>query len=621
MCGILGIFNTRPLKIPYQKIAHALGLMQHRGPDTSLLTFFTDYGNITVARDSDLSYIPPAYGVLGHNRLAIIDRSARGNQPMPFGECWMAYNGEIYNYKNLRAILQEQGETFLSNSDTEVLLTQYQYDGPDMLHKLNGMFAFAIWDNAHKQVFLARDRYGIKPLYYTRLQDGAFALASEVKSLVALPGFDKTLDYTALSEHLSFQNTLGNKTLFRSVRILEPGHWARFDVENEALRIQKYWEPVFSPEPALDAHKAIEAFRHLMLEAVQGQLAGDAPIGSFLSGGLDTGVITTLAAQKLPHLDTYTAGFETTDVSAEEQLFDERETARRMAERLQTQHHEISIGPQMMPELLKQVVWHLDDFRAGISYQNYVISQIVQKDVTVVLSGVGGDELLAGYPWRYQPLLEIQPGDFPAHYYQVWQRLLTDQEKESLCSPCVQKELADFSTQERFQEVLADCKAETPLEKALCFDMKTFMHGLLIVEDRLSMAHSVESRVPFLDNRLVDFCLKLPSEFKLRASGLTEPVSKWLLREAFKGDLPDCVLTQQKQGFTPPDASWYRLHHRPFIESVLLSSTALERNLFEPGALKNILDTHWSGARNHRFLIWSLLCLEQWQRLFVDVSP
>lgn len=618
MCGIFGVVHSETLPIAPDVFARALGLLQHRGPDCSLLTFFTEHGNITASAQSDLSYIPPASAVLGHNRLAIIDRSSRGNQPMPFGDCWIAYNGEIYNYKNLRAILQEQGNTFFSDSDTEVLLTQYQYDGPSMVHKFNGMFALAIWDNARKRLFLARDRYGVKPLYYTRLANGAFAFASEIKALVSLPGFDKTLDYQALSEHFTFQNTLGDKTLFKSVRILEPGHWALFDANEQTLQLERYWEPVLEPISSMSEKQAAEAFRHLMEEAVHAQLLGDVPIGSFLSGGLDTGVITTIAAAKRPGLHTFTAGFETTDVSPEEQRFDERQAAREAAQQFQTQHHEIQIDHQAMPALLREVVWHLDDFRVGISYQNYVVSEAVGNNVTVVLSGVGGDELLAGYPWRYQPLLELPMQEFDRHYYQVWQRLLADSEKENLFASHFKKELSGFSTQDSFNAVLADCKAEAPLGKALCFDMKTFLHGLLIVEDRLSMAHSVESRVPFLDNRLVDFCLILPTDMKLRLSNTGGPVSKWILRESFKNSLPLSMLTQRKQGFTPPDASWYRQHHRAFIEGVLLSDTALERNLFEPNALKNILEEHWSGARNHRFLIWSLLCLEQWFQLFVD---
>lgn len=622
MCGIFGIVHSETLPISPERLADAFGLMSHRGPDCSLLTFFTEHGNITVARDSDMSYIPPAYAMLAHHRLAIIDRSAKGNQPMPFGECWMTYNGEIYNYKNMRAILQEQGNSFLSDSDTEVLLTQYQYDGPDMVQQLNGMFAFGLWDNAKKHLVLARDRYGIKPLYYTRLKNGALAFASEVKALVALPGFDKTLDYTALSEHLTFQNTLGDKTLFQSARLLEPGHWARFDVESGQLHIQKYWEPVFEPNNRLKEAKAIETFYGYFEEAVKRQLVGEVSIGSFLSGGLDTGAITAIASQQLPHLHTYTAGFDTAGVSSEEQLFDERIAARAMSAQFKTHHHEIQIGPDAFPQRLANVVWHLDDFRAGISYQNELISQAVRQDVTVALSGVGGDELLAGYPWRYEPLLALAPKQFNTHYYQVWQRLLNDSEKENLWSSSIKSSLKGFSTQTQFENILNQCKAESPLDKALCFDMKTFLHALLIVEDRLSMAHSVESRVPFLDNTLVDYCLTLPSKFKLHptSNSSDSATSKWILKQAFQGTLPDSVINQRKQGFTPPDASWYRLYHRDFIEKLLLSKTALERHLFEPKALRAILEDHWQGKRNHRFLIWSLLCLELWQRFFVDVD-
>ncbi len=621
MCGIFGLIATKEkqsegLAISPARIARALRLMTHRGPDCSRLSFFSPQGAITVsASNSDLSYIPTPYAALGHNRLSIIDLSENANQPMPHGELWLSYNGEIYNYKDLRAVVEEQDYTFQSQSDTEVLLALYAVFGVEMVHRLNGMFAFGLWDNAHKQLFLARDRYGIKPLYYTFLADGTFAFASEIKALAALPGFDKTLDYTALSEHLTFQNTFGGKTLFKNIRMLEPGHWARLNAETGEFIVQRYWEPVFNPQNNLTESDIIEQLRYTFEQAVNRQLVGDVPIGSFLSGGMDTAAITAIATGTIPQLHTFTAGFNVQDIEGEERLFDESVVSRELAAQLHTRHHEMLIESNAMTACLPHVVWHLDDFRAGISYQNYLVSRMVQESVTVVLSGVGGDELFAGYPWRYEPLLELEANEVNEHYYQSWVRLLSESEKRSLWAEPLQVALNGFSTRDSFDAVFANCKAEHPLDKALCFDMQTFLHGLLVVEDRLSMAHSVESRVPFLDNTLVDFCLTLPWHTKLR-----DGTAKWILKEALRGLLPDAVLQRRKQGFTPPDASWYRTLMRPYIEELVLSPQALDRGLFQPSALRQILDAHFNGERNHRFLIWSLMCLEWWQRFFVDAD-
>jgi asparagine synthase (glutamine-hydrolysing) len=625
MCGLLGLVacgEEAVISRSTERVARSLKLLKHRGPDRSRMTVFTPHrSSVTVSADSDLSYLPPAQVILGHNRLSIIDLSNKANQPMPYGDLWLVYNGEIYNYKDLRALMEEQDFSFSSESDSEVLLAMYEAYGPEMVHRLNGMFAFAIWDVDRKSLFMARDRYGIKPLYYTRLPNGEFAFASEVKALLTL-GADKSLDVQALSEHLTFQNMFEGRTLLKSVRMLEPGHWARLDADSGELFVQKYWEPVFAPDGTQSANWADEV-RHVFEDAVSSQLVGEVPIGSFLSGGMDTGAITAVTTRTLPNLHTFTAGFDLSGVEGDERLFDERLVSRELANHLQTRHHEMMISPDAMPACLPQMVWHLDDFRAGISYQNYLVSRMVAQHVTVVMSGVGGDELFAGYPWRYEPMLSFDSGNSPAfadQYYQSWTRLLSEEEKQSLFTPDLWRHLEGFSTRDSFKRVLKGCKAEHPLDKAMCFDMKTFLHGLLVVEDRLSMAHSVESRVPFLDNRLVDLGLTLPAETKLKRLADGQTASKWILREALRGLLPEEVLTRRKQGFTPPDATWYRGQTRRYIEDLLLSDQALQRGLFRPDTLRGLLESHFNGQRNHRFVIWSLMCLEWWHRLLIDPS-
>ncbi len=630
MCGILGVFASsgETLSTPLTSIVHALELLHHRGPNHAQLSFFPKNGYpFTFSLPYAPTDLPPLTGVLGHTRLAILDQSEQGHQPMQLfrdTRFWIAYNGEVYNYRELRKALEQQGYVFTSQSDTEVLLALYIAEGPDMIRRLNGMFALAIWDHREQTFFMARDRYGIKPLYYTRLQNNAWALASELKSLLTLPGCSKALDACGLYEHLTFQNTFLDRTLVKDIHLLEAGHWAKLDTRSNTLTQTRYWDPLFEEAPysMRGVSQQIEELRHLLEQAVQRQLIGEVPIGSFLSGGMDTGSLTALATRQIPCLNTFTGGFDVTGVSPDESGFDEREAARKLAEQLGTRHHELLVHPSDLEASMPQVVWHLDDFRAGISYQNYLVNRMASQHVTVVLSGVGGDELFAGYPWRYQPVLSAQtPQAFEETFYPITIRLLNDAQKNQLLSPAFLQSLQGYTSLDSFRNVMVGNLAEHPLHKALYFDMKTFLHGLLIVEDRLSMAHSLEARVPFLDNALVDFCLKLPAEAKLAPSVDGQTVtSKWILKEALRGLLPDEVLFRKKQGFTPPDASWFRGPSKAYIEQVLLEKRTLERGLFEPSVLKNLLNQHFTGQQNHRFLIWSLLCLEWWQRLFLDVS-
>lgn len=558
-------------------------------------------------------------GFFGHTRLNIVDLSERAGQPMAFGHLQISYNGELYNYRELRRELEAGGYTFRSDSDTEVILSMYHRDGPAMLPRLNGMFAIAIWDDAKRELFLARDRYGIKPLYVTNPDIGLpwLGFASELKSLLALPGVPRDLDMNALYEHFTFHFSLGDKTLVNAIRHLSPATWATYDAVTGSFQTRRYWEPVFA-EPVFARRKLTSIkneLRDVFETAVASQLIGDVPIGSFLSGGMDTGAISTIATRQLTGMHTFSCGFDVTDVSREEQRFDERMDAIRLARRLGTEHHEMTLESDAITRVFPEMIWYLDDFQAGISYQNYLVNAMVKDHVTVVLSGLGGDELFAGYPWRYQPMLSAKNPE--ATYYQWWERILTDREKQRLFTPAVLSGLKNPSSRAGFTEVYDSIQAEHPLHKALGFEMRTFMRALLIVEDRLGMAHSVEARVPFLDNHLVDFCLGLPADAKLEQGG-DGPAGKWILRNAFKGLLSDDILTRRKQGFTPPDASWYRGPVKAFIGETLLSRRSLERGIFQPAVLRQVLSDHFDGRRNHRFLIWSLLCLEWWQRLFLD---
>lgn len=572
-----------------------LSLIRHRGPD--------DEG----------VWVSGSIG-LGHRRLSIIDLSPRGRNPMPNedGTVWITFNGEIYNHRQLRQTL-DRSHRFRSETDTEVLLHLYEERGVEAIGELNGMFAFALWDAPRRRLVLGRDRFGVKPLYYTRLGD-TLAFASEVKAFLALPDFSATPDPDALAEHLTFLNTLGDTTLFAGVKLLPAGHV--LICEDGQISTKAYWDLRFEPDegPGLDEWAA--RVREQFEGAVTRQLMSDVPLGAYLSGGIDTGAITAVATRALPRMHTFTCGFDLPDGASDlEQHFDERVHARELAVKLDTIHHELELGPDAMAPALPRVLWHLDEPRVGISYQVYYTAAMIRRHVTVVLSGVGGDELFAGYPWRYQPVLDAAPGDREAALYQQSIRALTDEEKCELFTPSMHRALGTISTRDRFRPLFAASGDADPLHAALYADFKVFLHGLLLVDDKLSMAHSLEARVPFLDNDLVDLVRRIPARHKLNAGR-----SKIVLKEALHGLLPDHILERRKQGFTPPDESWYR-KNPDFIRDLILGGRAMDRGYFEPAALSGILDDHLRGRRNHRFLLWWFMCFEWWNRLFVDREP
>lgn len=595
MCGIAGLCDLSGRPASAVRVREMCDLIAHRGPD-----------------DSGVWASGPT--ALGHRRLSIIDVSPRGRNPMANEDesVWLVFNGEIYNHRDLRRTLDRE-HRFRSETDSEVLLHLYEERGIECLADLNGMFAFALWDAPRRRLVLARDRFGVKPLYYTRLGD-IIAFASEAKAFLALPEFVAAPDPAAMAEYLTFFNTFGDATLFTGVKLLPAGCF--LVCENERVALGKYWDLQFAPDdgPSLDdwAVRVREQFEG----AVTRQLMSDVPLGSYLSGGIDTGAISAVAARSIPSMHTFTCGFElpagATDL---ERHFDERDQARELARDLGTLHHELELGQAAMAPALPRVVWHLDEPRVGISYQVYYTAEMIRRHVTVVLSGVGGDELFAGYPWRYQPILDAAPDARESEHYRQSIRGLTDDEKRALFTPALNRSLGGLSTRDRFHAVVADAGDCDPLHRALYADFKVFLHGLLLVDDKLSMAHSVEARVPFLDNRLVELVAQVPARFKLQAGR-----SKVVLKQALRGLLPDDILRRRKQGFTPPDESWYR-QDPAFIRGLILGPRALSRGYFEPSALGAILEDHVSGRRNHRFLLWWLMCFEWWNRLFVDREP
>lgn len=612
MCGIAGLYQFNGGTFERGLLKKMGDSIAHRGPDDHRYLCWTPTKGHVLYRHEISNPMQAAVLGFAHRRLAIIDVSG-GHQPMPNADetCWVCYNGEIYNHLDLRQMLMQRGYTFQTNSDTEAILHLYESSDVEELSLLNGIFAFALWDSNKRELFLVRDRFGIKPLYYA-VHDGKLAFASEIKALLQIPNFPRRPDPITISEHFTFQNHFGDRTFLQDVKLLPPGMWLRCSADGQ-IRTGTYWEMQIGDFHTHDANAIAEELRFHFERAVNRQLMSEVPVGTFLSGGMDTGSISAVAVRQIPSIHTFTCGFDLPyQTDSLEQYFDESAEAFALADLLGTQHHEIRLNSTHNFAVMPQVAWALDEPRLGISYQNWYTSRLVRDYVTVVLGGSGGDELFAGYPWRHNIALE-NSNDFNVAYYQQWIRFFDDEAKTDLFSDWLNHETAHFSTYDSFLSVINQAKTDDTLSKALYFDFKTFLHGLLVVEDKLSMAHSIESRVPFLDNDFVDFTLKIPGHLKLK-----DGKGKYILKRAMQGLLPEETLMRRKQGFTPPDATWYQGELREQVENLILGEQALSRPYFKPTTLRKIVDEHMAGQKNHRFLLWSLMIFEWWNRLFID---
>ena len=617
MCGVTGLINLDGASVSPVILKKMTDAIAHRGPD------------------GEGHWIEENIG-LGHRRLAIIDLSSAGHQPKVSADNrWvLSYNGEIYNYRELRADLEAEGLWFRSQTDTEVVLYALAHWGIKALLKFNGMFALALWDRKEKSLLIARDRYGIKPLYYAR-QGNRFAFGSEQKAITAHPEFQKRLNKQALLEYFTFQNIFTNQTLLDDVYLLPAGHYAIFNGKKIQMSCHQYWDYRFrEPEHDVDKKEYLEELDRLFNQAVNRQLVGDVELGAYLSGGMDSGSITAIAAQQFPNLKSFTVGFDLSSASGLELAFDERATAESMSARFKTEHYEMVLKAGDMERCLPNLAWHLEEPRVGQSYPNYYAAKIASKFVKVVLAGSGGDELFGGYPWRYYRAANAQSfEEYIDHYYLYWQRLVSNTQLKQIFAP-IWSEVEHVWTRDIFRDVFAthdnelNC-AEDYINHSLYFEAKTFLHGLFMVEDKLSMAHSLENRVPFMDNDLVDFAMQCPVALKLNnlAEVLwineNEPTSKknihfqktsdgkQLLRDMMKSYIPDEITQAKKQGFSSPDASWFKGESIEFVRRRLLDSKAQICNVFDMNALHPLIEQHLTGKENKRLLIWSLLSIEE----------
>lgn len=618
MCGIAGILHRDGAPASPVIIKAMTDKIAHRGPDGE-------------------GHVVHGSLALGHRRLAIIDLSPAGQQPMVTrdGRYVMTYNGEIYNFQEIRTELAAYGCQFNSRSDSEVLLQGFATWGIDVIRRLNGMFAFGIWDREERVLTLARDRYGVKPLYYVQCGQ-TFLFASEIKAFTAHPEFRTVLDEEGLSEYLTFQNFFTDRTLFQSVRLLPQGHMMQVRVDRQGLCPVQYWDFHFEePNETRKEADYLDELDHLFQQAVQRQLIADVDVGSYLSGGMDSGSITALAARQLPHVRTFTVGFDLNSASGVELGYDERSAAEHMSYLFKTEHYEMVLKAGDMERVLPKLTYHLEEPRVGQCYPNFYAAGLASKFVKVVMSGAGGDELFAGYPWRYYRAVVNDSFDhYVEQYYGFWQRLIPEERLPAVLAP-VWAKAKHVAPRDIFRGVFSEhasrlTRPEDYVNHSLYFEAKTFLNGLLVVEDKLAMAHGLETRVPFLDNDLVDFAMKLPAHLKL--GNLTEVVrlnenepggkreryfnrtrdGKLILRRMMARHIPSVVADREKQGFSAPDASWFKGESIDFVRRKLYNGRARIYDFVDRKTVLSLVDDHLEGRENRRLLIWSLLNLEQW---------
>ena len=617
MCGIAGVFEfgDSPRHSSVMAVSRALSAMRHRGPDGSNVLHWGHETTPRIHEPHESELISSRYA-LGHNRLAILDTSPRAAQPMRSRatHTWIAFNGEIYNFKELRERFSNDFP-WRTNSDSEVLLESVESFGSTVIPHLNGMFAFATFDARTQTLLVARDRLGIKPLYYYHIPGRVFAIASEIKAFIAFNLFRAKLNERSLREYLTFQNSLTGETLLEGVSEFPAGSYARIDLRKGTMTLSRYWAPPQFSSTFSSLESAAEATTNTLSRVVERQLVADVPVGSFLSGGLDSSAVTSFASARRAHLPTFTCGFEIDPNDSEGALCDETSSANSIAMALKTEHHALRLDRTSWSQTLPSWIWYLDDPRVGMSIQNFMLCHEVSKHVRVVLSGTGGDVVFGGYPWRYDPLLRCESIDEEVtRAYEWWQRLLPSRQHPALFSDDVLSRTADLRLEEIFKAAWTKSEGQTPLERALDFDLTTFLRGLLIVEDRSSMAHGLESRVPLLDNELLDLSRRLPNWL------LYDPThgSKVVLREALKGRIPEHIRLGRKQGFVPPQAAWMRSAGDALFKDLLCSERCLERGIFKREWLTTLCDDVGLHSKAHQALKWSLVCCELWLRAFID---
>lgn len=644
MCGIAGLISLQP-----QLIAAMLNSIEHRGRDDEGV-----WNSEPIAETGSRVS-------LGHRRLAIIDTSNAGHQPMlsADGRYVLTFGGEIYNYRQLREELKAKGHVFRTECDTEVLLTSFIEWGKGCLPRLNGMFHFAIWDNYERTLTLARDHVGIKPLYYFHqpadaTQPGSFIFASEVKAILATNLVERALDPVALNEFLTFLWAPDPHTLFQGIKTLPPAHVLTW--QNDETSIEKWWDVSFEN---IEHDRSEKWWQEQLLETldrvVQMEMVSDVPLGAFLSGGIDSSGIVALMQHHSNgrKVSTYTAGIESNDLRFDI-IPDDVKWARQVNQQLDTDYHEITLQPAI-GELLPKLVYHMDEPAIDMAIPSYLISEAARQKLRVMLSGMGGDEVFAGYPRQLamklasaldpvpgmlrRPLMktiaQTLPGGLPGKLtaplrnakkfarsaaldfedrYLGYGTYFTDEAKQQLYSDELRATTSNLDAYATHRRYFARVKNAAPLNQLLYVDMKTFLPCLnLITTDKTSMAANLEVRVPFLNREMIDFAARLPADLKIHGFK-----RKYILKRALEKLLPADVVWRKKAGFGAPIRSWLRGALRPLVDELLSDEAVKRRGLFRPEEVRRIVAANLSGREDYNLQVFQLLNLELWHRQFID---
>jgi len=637
MCGIAGIFNysQSPNLISDSILKRMTSVIAHRGPD--------DEG-IYISPDRMLGF--------GFRRLAIIDLSPAGHQPMstPDNSLWIVFNGEIYNHLELRKTLEAKGYRYRSKTDTETILYAYQEYGLDCIEKFYGMFAIAIWDSRKKELVLIRDRIGIKPLYYA-FANGALIFGSEIKSILEHPSLTRTLNTQALYDYLTFYATPPNETMFKGIYKLEAGHYAVIN-RNGEMRKTEWWDlnhrtEHFPKEKFLSEAFCVENLRRLLRESIKLRMMSDVPFGVMLSGGIDSSLNVALMSELMMRpVETFSVGFKDLE------KYNELGYARQIATEFKTNHHEILLTEQDAIDFLPEMVWHQDEPNADpVCVPLYFVSKLCRKSGTIVAQvGEGSDEEFSGYTqylrelWFQKYYDSLLPESLKALFYQVLRRvqplsLLSDYARRSLYQePTFYSGAVSFTEEQkaelcttpflhdshssariskayfkRFESLSTPSESADVLRKMIYAEFKNRLPELLLMRvDKMSMAVSIEARVPFLDHRLVEFAIQIPESLKIKHG-----VPKYILKKAAEGIIPNNIIYRRKQGFAAPAIEWLRNGKlSPIAEDLVLSSGLIKENLFRKKFIKRLFEEHRSGKANRGQQLWSLLVVSLWYDRF-----
>ena len=612
MCGFVGQFNFGSEKIESSNIELMLQQINHRGPDSKGFYFNENFK-------------------MGHCRLSIQDISTKGNQPMHSsdGRYIIAYNGEIYNFKSLRKQLQIKNYNFKSKTDTEVILKGYIEWKEEVIKKLNGMFAFVIWDNKKKELFCARDRYGIKPLYYFK-NSKSFIFSSEIKGLLKNSNVSKKLNIKSIKQYLIFQNNFTNETFFENIKSFPPGYF--YIINCKQQRKIKYWAWNFFDDTLTRESRFSEGLILNKIEnAVNKNLISSVPINTYLSSGIDSSIIAYFAKKKVKNLKSFTIGFEK---PKKFQFEDESKIARHISEYLKINNYLKKLNKNCINKCVKLLTYAVENPRVGQSYPNYYAAKIASKHSKVVLSGIGGDEIFGGYPWRYFiSEKKIYFEEFIDKYFKNWQRILNFDELKTLTGLDCEEEIREIFKDKFIKKSSKKLDQSDFINYSLEFEANTFLSGLLSIEDKISMSFSLETRVPFLDNDLVDYIQKIPAKNLLmninsevnfdentfgnkRELFFKNKDGKKILRNIFNGILPDFITKNKKLGFTGPDEAWFReANYKTMQDNLNKDEPVFE--LLDFKYANSLIEEHIGKKKNRRLMIWSFIQINQWLKIFM----